>query len=143
MTDQTSLLYSVEALSTGGGRDGHARTSDGAFSADMRAPKALGGSGDGLNPEQLFAAGYAACFYSALLGAARAARIAIPDKSVGARVELHRSTDGIDLAVHLEVVIPGLEATEAQALAKTAHEHCPYSRATRGNILVTVEVSDE
>lgn len=137
-------LYTVEALSTGGGRDGHVTTSDGAVDFDMRAPKVLGGPGTGYNPEQLFAAGYAACFHSALLGAARMKKVDITGSSVGARIGLVPSADGgVDLTVHLEVVVPGKSFDEANELAHIAHAGCPYSKAVRGNIQVTVDVADD
>ncbi len=136
-------LYTAEAISTGGGRNGHVRTADGALDAEMAAPKELGGSGAGLNPELLFAAGYAACFHSALQGAARAAKTDVTDSSVGARVSLQRDGDDIGLAVHLEVVLPGLDQQQAEELARLAHEGCPYSKAVRGNIEVSISVSDD
>ncbi|MCT1517220.1 organic hydroperoxide resistance protein [Dietzia cercidiphylli] len=137
-------LYTVEALSTGGGRDGHVATADKAVDLEMAPPKELGGSGEGNNPEQLFAAGYAACFHSALQSAARMKKVEIDGSSVGARVSLVASGEqSIDLSVDLEVVIPGLESEQADELAKLAHELCPYSRATKGNIEVSVSVSDD
>ena len=139
----SSTLYTAEALSTGGGRNGHVRTADGALDVDMAAPKELGGSGAGLNPELLFAAGYAACFHSALQGAARASKVDVTDSSVGARVSLERDGDEVGLAVHLEVVLPGVPQEQADELARLAHAGCPYSKATRGNIQVTVTVSED
>ncbi|WP_216694818.1 organic hydroperoxide resistance protein [Dietzia psychralcaliphila] len=137
-------LYTVEALSTGGGRDGHVATADKAVDLEMAPPKELGGSGEGNNPEQLFAAGYAACFHSALQSAARMKKVKIDGSSVGARVSLVASGEqSIDLTVDLEVVIPGLESEQADELATLAHELCPYSRATKGNIEVSVSVSDD
>lgn len=137
-------LYTVEALSTGGGRDGHVATADKAVDLEMAPPKELGGSGEGNNPEQLFAAGYAACFHSALQSAARMKKVTIDGSSVGARVSLVASGEqSIDLTVDLEVVIPGLESEQADELATLAHELCPYSRATKGNIEVSVSVSDD
>lgn len=110
----------------------------------MAPPKELGGSGEGNNPEQLFAAGYAACFHSALQGVARAKKVSIDGSSVGARVSLVRAgEEGIDLAVDLEVIIPGIDSEQANELAAAAHQLCPYSRATNGNIEVTVSVSDD
>lgn len=141
---QQSIAYTAEALSTGGGRDGHARTTDGRIDLEMRPPKEMGGSGEGANPEQLFAAGYAACFHSALLGVARQQKITLTDTSVGARVHLGPNGEGgFELSVELEVVIPSLPHDEAQALADAAHRVCPYSNATRGNIDVSVTVVDD
>jgi lipoyl-dependent peroxiredoxin len=137
-------LYTAEALSTGAGRDGRVATSDGSFALDLAIPKEMGGSGAGTNPEQLFAAGYAACFHSALQGVARAQKVKITDSSVGGRVQIGPNGDGgYRLAVLLEVVLPGLEHDQAQALADAAHQVCPYSNATRGNIDVTITVSED
>ena len=139
-----SIHYTTEALSTGGGRDGHVRTRDGQLDLDLAVPVSMGGSGDGNNPEQLFAAGYAACYHSALRGAARAQHLTLTDSTVGARVHLGSNGDGgYELAVELEVVIPGVPHDQAQALADAAHQVCPYSNATRGNIAVTVTVVDD
>ncbi|RMB61309.1 organic hydroperoxide resistance protein [Tessaracoccus antarcticus] len=137
-------LYTAEALSTGAGRNGHVRTTSGTVDLDLAIPKAMGGSGDGANPEELFAAGYAACFHSALQMVARQAKVAISDTSVGSEVHvLTNEKGGFTLAVNLEVVIPELAHEQAQALAEAAHQACPYSNATRGNIDVTVTVSQD
>ncbi len=137
-------IYTAEALSTGGGRDGHVRTSRGELDSDMTAPVELGGSGRGVNPELLFAAGYAACFHSAVQGAARGLKVKVPDSSVGARVSLIPSGDGgVDLAVHLEVVLPGIESDLAKQIVDLAHQGCPYSKATRGNIEVSIDLVDD
>lgn len=139
-----SALYTAEALSTGAGRDGHVSTVDGRIDFDMAIPKEMGGSGNGANPEQFFAAGYAACFHSALQAVARAQKVSLHDTSVGSRVSIDSNgAGGFQLAVHLEVVIPDLEHDQAQALADAAHQVCPYSNATRGNIEVTISVSDD
>ena len=138
------VLYTAEALSTGEGRNGHVATSDGTVDLDMAIPKEMGGSGNGANPEQLFAAGYAACFHSALNGVARARKVKIDESTVGGRVQIGPNGEGgFQLAVLLEVVIPGMPHDEAQALADAAHQVCPYSNATRGNIDVQVVVSDD
>jgi osmotically inducible protein OsmC len=137
-------LYTAEALSTGSGRNGHVTTTDGTLDLDLAMPKELGGSGNGANPELLFAAGFAACFHSALQSVARTQKIKITDSSVGGRVDILPSeVSGWVLAVHLEVVIPELDHDQAQALADAAHQICPYSNATRGNIEVTITVSDD
>ena len=137
-------LYTAEALSTGAGRDGRVATSDGSFALDLAIPKEMGGTGGGTNPEQLFAAGYAACFHSALQGVARSQKVKIADSSVGGRVQIGPNGEGgYQLAVLLEVVLPGLEHDQAQALADAAHQVCPYSNATRGNIDVTITVSED
>jgi osmotically inducible protein OsmC len=138
------VLYTAEALSTGEGRNGKVQTSDGTFELDMAIPKEMGGSGNGANPEQLFAAGYAACFHSALQGVARSQKVKVADSSVGGRVQIGpNGQGGFQLAVMLEVVIPGMDHDQAQALADAAHQVCPYSNATRGNIDVTITVSED
>jgi lipoyl-dependent peroxiredoxin len=137
-------IYTAEVLSTGNARNGHVRSVDGLLDADMRTPSGLGGPGGGLNPELLFAAGYSACFHSALQAAARRARVELGDSSVGARVHIGPNDAGtVVLAVELEVVIPNLPSELAQQLADEAHRGCPYSLATRGNIDVTVSVTDD
>lgn len=139
-----SIAYTTEALSTGSGRLGQVRTTDGALEFDMTPPKALGGSGEGTNPEQLFAVGYAACFHSAMHSVARSHKITLEDTAVGARVSIGpNGAGGFEIAVELEVSIPHLPLAEAQELADAAHQVCPYSNATRGNISVTVSVIDE
>ena len=137
-------VYTTEALSTGGGRDGHVRSTDQAIDFDMRPPKELGGSGEGLNPEQLFAAGFAACYHSALHAIARQRKIKIDGSTVGSRVELINEPEGsIKLAVSLEVTIPSEPHDTALELAEAADRLCPYSNATRGNIDIKVTVSDD
>jgi Ohr subfamily peroxiredoxin len=137
-------LYTAEALATGAGRNGRVATSEGRLDLTLAVPQELGGSGDGANPEQLFAAGYAACFHSALQTVARAQKVAIADSSVGARVQIGSNGDGgFGLAVQLEVVIPDLPHAQAVELANAAHRVCPYSNATRGNIDVDITVSDD
>lgn len=138
------VLYTAEALATGDGRNGHVTTSDGLLDADVRVPKEMGGAGNALNPELLFAAGYSACFHSALLSVARMQKVTLHDTSVGARVQIGpNGQGGFQLAVELEVVIPDVPADQAQALADAAHQVCPYSNATRGNIEVTVRVVED
>ncbi|QDE34512.1 organic hydroperoxide resistance protein [Microbacterium foliorum] len=137
-------LYTAEALATGAGRAGRVATSEGNLELDLAIPKEMGGSGDGANPEQLFAAGYAACFHSALQSVARTQKVKITDSSVGARVQIGSNGEGgFGLAVKLEVVIPDLPHEQAQALADAAHKVCPYSNATRGNIDVEITVTDD
>jgi lipoyl-dependent peroxiredoxin len=137
-------LYTAEALATGEGRDGHGRTSDGKLDLDLATPPELGGSGNGTNPEQLFAIGYAACFHSALRLVARAEKADVSDSAVGARVSLGQlDSGGFGLAVELEITLPNLDHDTAQALTEKAHQVCPYSNATRGNIDVTLTVTDD
>lgn len=134
-------IYTAEALATGGGRDGRTQTSDGTIALDLAVPQEMGGTGNGTNPEQLFAAGYAACFHSALQAVARQAKKDLGESSVGARVGIGPNDDGgFGLEVTLEVVVPDLPQDEAQELADRAHQVCPYSNATRGNIDVHVTV---
>jgi len=136
-----TILYTAEALSTGEGRNGHVKTTDGRIDLDMAVPQAMGGSGNGANPEELFAAGYAACFHSALLGIARGEQLKLEYETVGARVHIGpNGQGGFQLAVELEVVIPSLPLADAQRLAEAAHQVCPYSNATRGNIDVVLNV---
>ncbi|WP_454117487.1 organic hydroperoxide resistance protein [Microbacterium lacticum] len=138
------ILYTAEALATGDGRNGHVRTADGLVDTDVRVPKEMGGAGGAPNPELLFAAGYAACFHSALQAVARAQKVAIEGSSVGSRVGIgSNGQGGFGLAVELEVDIPGVDPAVTQQLADAAHQVCPYSNATRGNIEVTVTVVDD
>ncbi|MBB2975899.1 Ohr subfamily peroxiredoxin [Microbacterium endophyticum] len=138
------VLYTAEALATGGGRNGHVATVDGIINSDVRVPKEMGGEGGAPNPELYFAAGYAACFHSALQSVARAQKVTLNDTSVGSRVQIGPNGEGgFQLAVQLEVVIPEMEHDKAQALADAAHQVCPYSNATRGNIEVTVTVVED
>ncbi|MBG6083834.1 organic hydroperoxide resistance protein [Zhihengliuella flava] len=137
-------LYTAEALATGAGRDGHVVTKDGQVEFDLAAPESMGGSGDGANPEQLFASGYAACFHGALQLVAKKDGVDVADSSIGSQVTLGKDDEGnLQLAVILEVVLPGVEKAKAQDLADKAHQVCPYSRATRGNIDVEIRVAED
>lgn len=137
-------LYTAEALSTGDGRDGHARSSDGRFDLQLAIPKEMGGTGDGTNPEQLFAIGYAACFHSALRLVGRQEKADVTDSAVGARVSIGQiDNGGFGLAVELEVSLPNVDHDTAQLLTEKAHQVCPYSNATRGNIDVKLVVTDD
>lgn len=137
-------LYTAEALATGEGRDGHGRTSDGKVDVALSIPKEMGGAGIGTNPEQLFAVGYAACFHSALRLVARQDGADVSDSTVGSRVSLgSNDTGGFVLAVELEITLPNVDHDTAQALAEKAHQVCPYSNATRGNIDVVLTVTDD
>ncbi|MBY8860674.1 organic hydroperoxide resistance protein [Nocardia sp. CA2R105] len=138
------VLYTAEALSTGDGRNGQTRTTDGKIDVALSIPKEMGGSGEGTNPEQLFAAGYAACFHSALRLVGGKAKANIDDSAVGARVGIgSNDAGGFTLEVTLEVSLPHLTREQAQELADTAHQVCPYSNATRGNIDVRVVVAED
>lgn len=137
-------LYTAEALATGEGRDGHGRTSDGKVDVALSIPKEMGGAGTGTNPEQLFAVGYAACFHSALRLVARQDGAEVSDSTVGSRVSLGSNDTGdFMLAVELEITLPNVDHDTAQALAEKAHQVCPYSNATRGNIDVVLTVTDD
>ncbi|MGW5382051.1 organic hydroperoxide resistance protein [Nocardia sp. NPDC003963] len=138
------VLYTAEALATGDGRNGHTRTTDGRIDVELAVPKEMGGSGAGANPEQLFAAGYAACFHSALRLVGSQAKANVNDSAVGAKVGIGSTEGGgFGLTVILEVTLPHLSAEEAQDLADKAHQVCPYSNATRGNIDVEVRVAED
>lgn len=138
-----SVLYTASATATGG-RNGHVRSSDGVLDLEVRMPKQLGGSGGAYtNPEQLFAAGYAACFDSALKLVISQARMQTGETSVRAEVAIGKTPDGgFALAVQLHVNVPGVEKAVAQELVEKAHQVCPYSNATRGNIEVTLFVDN-
>ncbi|MET8521479.1 organic hydroperoxide resistance protein [Nocardioides sp. NPDC023903] len=134
-------IYTATAVSTGDARNGHVQSSDGLIDADVRIPKEMGGAGGATNPEQLFAAGYAACFHSALKLVAGKAKVDMTDSEVVADVSIgENGQGGFGLAVQLEVTIPGADAATAQQLAEQAHQVCPYSNATRGNIEVKLTV---
>jgi lipoyl-dependent peroxiredoxin len=135
-----AALYTALAQSIGDGRNGRVRTDDGLLELDVRIPKSLGGPGGATNPEQLFAAGYAACFHSALKLVARQNRLDVTDSAVEAEVSLTSADSGYALVVRLTVYVPTVDRPTAQALADKAHAVCPYSTATRGNIEVTVTV---
>jgi Ohr subfamily peroxiredoxin len=137
-------LYTAEALTTGDGRDGHARSSDGRLDLQLAIPKEMGGNGDGTNPEQLFAIGYAACFHSALRLVGRQEKADVSDSAVGSRVSIGMlDNGGFGLAVELEITLPNVDHDTAQALTEKAHQVCPYSNATRGNIDVKLVVTDD
>jgi lipoyl-dependent peroxiredoxin len=135
------ILYTAEATSEGG-RRGHARTSDGRLNVDLDVPTEMGGTnGPGTNPEQLFAAGYSACFQSSLMRLAAGRKLDLGDSRVTARVGIGPARGGgFGLAVTLDLDAPGIDRANATELMTRAHEICPYSRATRGNIDVTLAV---
>lgn len=136
------VLYKTTATATGG-RDGRAKTDDGALDVALAMPKELGGNGNGNNPEQLFAAGYAACFLSAMKAvSSRGAHFKLPaETTVSATVGIGpREDKGFGLVVKLDVAIPGADRAEAEKLVAEAHEVCPYSHATRGNIDVDLNI---
>ncbi|MFD1034024.1 organic hydroperoxide resistance protein [Sphingomonas hankookensis] len=130
------VKYSTTATATGG-REGHARSEDGRVDIKLSTPRELGGAGgDGSNPEQLFAAGYAACFIGAMKVAGQQLGIKVPnDVAVTATVGIGpRALGGFGITADLKVSVPGVDPQQAQALVDTAHGICPYSNATRGNV---------
>lgn len=141
MSYQIKILYTAEATAEGG-REGHARTSDGRLEVDLDVPSEMGGAGGpGTNPEQLFATGYAACFQSALLRIAAARKLQLTGSRITARVGIGPTpTGGFGLAVSLDLDAPLIGPQQAAELMERAHQDCPYSRATRGNIDVTLTV---
>ncbi|MDQ6628587.1 MAG: organic hydroperoxide resistance protein [Pseudomonadota bacterium] len=135
------ILYTAHATSSGG-REGKSRTDDGVLDVKLTTPKGLGGNGaSGTNPEQLFAAGYSACFLGAMKHVATTQKIALPpDTSITADVGIGPITEGFGIQVTLHVTVPGMENAAARKLVDAAHQVCPYSNATRGNINVELDV---
>ena len=139
------VLYTAEATVIGGREQGHGRTSDGAFEVELRIPTEMGGAGGGTNPEQLFAIGYAACFEGALGVAARRAKAEVGDASIDSKVKLVTTEDrGFTVGVELHVTLPQVkDAEEAKSIVAAAHQICPYSNATRGNIEVKLTANGQ
>ncbi|MCW2761193.1 MAG: Organic hydroperoxide resistance protein [Marmoricola sp.] len=135
-------LYTTSAVATGDGRNGHVQTIDGILAAPVRTPKELGGEGGATNPEQLFAAGYAACFHSALKLVGGKAKLDTTDSEVVADVSLGMlEAGGFGLTASIEVSLPALDTETAEKVVAQAHQVCPYSNATRGNMQVTLSVA--
>ncbi|SIS75579.1 organic hydroperoxide resistance protein [Neptunomonas antarctica] len=136
-------IYTAEATTTGG-REGQSTSSDNKLSVTLSTPKALGGNdGAGTNPEQLFAAGYSACFIGAMKHVAAADKISLPaDLSINAHVGIGENPKGVGFAISvvLNVSVPGMDNTAATALVEKAHQVCPYSNATRGNVDVVINI---
>ena len=133
-------IYTAEATSSGGGRDGHVRSSDGIIDQDVKMPPAMGGPGGATNPEQLFAAGFAACFHGALRGVARKAGVTVPGgTTVDVAVGIGPDETSFGINAVITARLPGLDQAEADKLVEGAHEVCPYSKATRGNIDVELK----
>ena len=129
------VLYTAHAHTTGG-RDGQAKSDDGRLNVTLSSP---GTAGTGTNPEQLFAAGYSACFIGAIKAVAGMQKITLPEGvSIDASVDLGKIPNGYGIAVRLDITLPGMERVAAQALVDAAHQVCPYSNATRGNVDVTL-----
>ncbi|MFC9128501.1 organic hydroperoxide resistance protein [Streptomyces sp. NPDC057099] len=134
---QSDVLYTAVATA-GNGRDGRVATDDGRLDVVVNPPRAMGGSGAGTNPEQLFAAGYSACFQGALGVVARETGADLTGSTVTARVGLGKNGDGFGIIVEISADLPKVEPGAARSLVEKAHEVCPYSKATRGNITVTL-----
>ena len=134
-------IYTATAHSTGDGRNGHVRSDDGFVDLDLRMPKELGGAGGATNPEELFAAGYAACFHSALKLVAGQQKLDVDGTEVWASIGIGPLGDGgFGLAAALVIYVPRLDRATAESLVEAAHQVCPYSNATLGNIEVTLSV---
>jgi lipoyl-dependent peroxiredoxin len=136
-------IYTASATSTGDGRGGHVRSIDGVIDTDLAVPKEMGGPGGELpNPEVLFASGYAACFHSAIKGAARMRKIRLADTTVTVDAALVKNdAGGFQLQVSIEAEIPSVDEGTARELLEAAHQMCPYSNATRGNIDVNLSLA--
>ncbi|NML49280.1 organic hydroperoxide resistance protein [Streptomyces sp. R302] len=135
----TDVLYTAVATAENG-RDGRVATDDGRLDVVVNPPKAMGGSGEGTNPEQLFAAGYSACFQGALGVVARNENADISGSTVTAEVGIGKNDDGFGIIVKISAAIPNVDAETAKSLIEKAHQVCPYSKATRGNITVELAV---
>jgi osmotically inducible protein OsmC len=134
---QTDVLYTAVATAENG-RDGRVATEDGRLDVVVNPPKEMGGSGEGTNPEQLFAAGYSACFQGALGVVARLEKADISGSTVTAKVGIGKNGDGFGIIVEISAHIPNVDSDTAKDLLEKAHQVCPYSKATRGNISVTL-----
>jgi lipoyl-dependent peroxiredoxin len=135
-------IYTTEVISTGGGRNGHVRSADGILDLDVKHPPALGGPGGATNPEQLFAAAYAACFHGAMRLAAKNKGVTVgDDASVEAAVGIGPDDTSFAVSAVLTVHLPGLDQPTADEVAELAHQLCPYSKATRGNVEVQLKVT--
>ena len=135
------IFYTATATATGG-RTGSAKSSDGALEVELSTPKEMGGpGGTGTNPEQLFAAGYSACFLGAIKAVAGKQWVTVPeDASITSKVSFGPITGGYNVQVDMGITLPGLERAQAESLVEAAHKVCPYSNATRGNVDVTLKV---
>ncbi len=141
VTKVEKVIYKAHATATGG-RDGSAKSSDGLLDVKLTVPKEMGGAGGGVNPEQLFAAGYSACFLGAMKFVAGTQKLAMPaDASINSTVGIGQIPAGFGIEVQMVVNLPGMDRAAAQALINKAHEVCPYSNATRGNIDVAITLA--
>jgi lipoyl-dependent peroxiredoxin len=135
----SKVVYTAAAHVTGGRAEGHGRSSDGALEVDLRTPTEMGGEGGGTNPEQLFAVGYAACFEGALGAVARRQKLEVGDVEIDSRVKLITAEDrSFGIAAELHVTLPSVAGEDAVELVRAAHQVCPYSNATRGNVEVVL-----
>jgi lipoyl-dependent peroxiredoxin len=140
-TKLDKVVYTAHAHTTGG-RDGSSRSDDGLLDVKLSPPVAMGGTGKGTNPEQLFAAGYSACFMGAMKHVAGMKKISVPaDASIDASVDIGPIPQGFGIAVKMVVNLPGMDRAVAEDLVATAHQVCPYSNATRGNIEVELTIA--
>ncbi len=138
----SKVVYTAEAHVTGGRAAGQGKTTDGALEVALRTPEEMGGEGGGTNPEQLFAIGYAACFEAALAAVARRQKVEVGDVGIDSKVRLIAAEDRtFGIAVALDVTLPSVEPEEAVELVRAAHQVCPYSNATRGNIEVALSAN--
>src|SRR5215471_2426985 len=137
-TQPVKLLYTAKAHTTGGREGGASRTSDGRLDVNLSVP---GGPGNGTNPEQLFAVGWSACFLSAIKLVASKMKVKLPpETAIDPEVDLFTGDNGYFLKARLNVSLPGLDRQVAQSILETAHQTCPYSKATRGNIDVAINL---
>ncbi|MGC4367623.1 organic hydroperoxide resistance protein [Hydrogenophaga sp. R2] len=140
-TQLDKVIYTARATTTGG-REGTSRSDDGLLDVKLSPPKAMGGAGNATNPEQLFASGYSACFMGAMKHVAGMKKIAVPaDATITAEVDIGPIPQGFGIAVRMTISLPGMDRAVAQDLVDTAHQVCPYSNATRGNIPVTLNIA--
>jgi osmotically inducible protein OsmC len=139
----SSAVYTASATATGDGRGGHTRSSDGVLDLDLAVPKEMGGpGGPHTNPEQLFAAGYAACFHSAIKLIAGKQKLTLTDTAITVDVGIGpNGSGGFGLSVAIEAELPGLDEATAKGLIEAAHQVCPYSNATRGNVEVKLTIA--
>jgi Ohr subfamily peroxiredoxin len=138
MAGPESIAYAAEAVCKGG-RTGVSRLAEGGIAIAMALPKAMGGSGEGSNPEQMFALGYAACFNSAVLAIGAQRKLDVSRAEVHVKIAIGRDATSFALTADISLRVPGLDAAQVQEVIEAAHEICPYSKATRGNVPVTLK----
>ncbi|MAY99693.1 MAG: organic hydroperoxide resistance protein [Micavibrio sp.] len=142
MKKPSSIIYRAKAISTGG-RNGISKSDDGKLSVNLAKPKEMGGTGEGTNPEQLFAAGYSACFLGALEFIAGQEKVALPNEhSITGDVGIGPTEGGFAIDVELIIDLPGMDKAQAKDLVYKAHQVCPYSNATRGGVDVRLTIAD-